>query len=100
VWRVEINRNQYFMIGMVVLILGLQVRAIDTYVLNEKTSRFLAERFSPLVTSIDTQGGNLMPAVGPTPLRTVHPPVWLGYALISVGAVLILHSLAMKRPGA
>jgi hypothetical protein len=30
----------------------------------------------------------------------LRPPVWLGYALMSVGGVLMLHSLAMKRPGA
>jgi hypothetical protein len=92
---VEINRNQYFLVGIVVLFLGLQVRAVESYVLNEKTSKFLAERI-PALASTD---GNLMPAAGPSPRKTVHPPTWLGYAVISVGAVLILHSLAMKRPG-
>jgi hypothetical protein len=37
--------------------------------------------------------------VGPTPRRTLRPPTWLGFALISIGAVLVLHSLAMKKPG-
>jgi len=43
----EINRNQYFLIGLVILLLGLQVRMVETYVLNEKASKFLAERLSP-----------------------------------------------------
>ena len=30
----------------------------------------------------------------------VEPPSWLGWALVSVGSVLILHSLALKKPGA
>jgi hypothetical protein len=92
---VEINRNQYFLAGLVVLFLGLQIRAVETFVLNEKASRFLAERIPALASADD----GLVPAAGPTPRKTVRPPTWLGYAVISVGAVLILHSLAMKRPG-
>ncbi len=91
----EVNRNQYFLVGLVVLFLGLQVRSVESYVLNERSSKFLAERI-PALASADA---NLMPAAGPSPHKSVHPPTWLGYAVISVGAVLILHSLAMKRPG-
>jgi hypothetical protein len=96
---VEINRNQYFILGMVLLLLGLQVRMVETYVLNEKASRFLAERFTASVTDADGTVRPFVPALGPTPRRTLRPPVWLGYALMSVGGVLMLHSLAMKRPG-
>jgi hypothetical protein len=94
---VEINRNQYFLIGLIVLFLGLQFRVVETYVLNEKTSTFLAQRLK-LVASSDSSEG-FLPAAGPAPLRTVAPPTWLGYAFISVSAVLILHSLAMRKPG-
>jgi hypothetical protein len=38
VFRVEINRNQYFLAGLVVLALGLQLRAVETYVLNESSA--------------------------------------------------------------
>ena len=31
--------------------------------------------------------------------KVVQPPQWLGYALLSVGSVLVLHSLAMPKPG-
>jgi hypothetical protein len=96
---VEINRNQYFLLGLVVLLIGLQVRTVDSYVLNAKASTFIAERFKMLGDG-DLADGAFMPAAGPAPLRTVRPPIWLGYAFISLGAVLILHSLAMKRPGA
>jgi hypothetical protein len=30
---------------------------------------------------------------------TVKPPEWLGWCLMSVGAVLALHSLSMPKPG-
>ena len=91
----DINRNQYFLAGLVVLFLGLQLRAVETYVLNEKASKFLAERMPALASSDD----GLMASAGPTARKTLKRPVWIGYAVISVGAVLILHSLAMKRPG-
>jgi hypothetical protein len=39
-----------------------------------------------------------LPSEATTELRTVKLPVWTGWATISVGAVLVLHSLAMKRP--
>lgn len=94
----EINRNQYFLVGLVFLLLGLQVRMVESYVLNEKASHFVAQKLKGLGNS-ELADGSFMPAAGPAPLRTVRPPVWLGYAFISVGAVLVLHSLAMKRPG-
>lgn len=92
----EFNRNQYFMFGLVLLMLGIQFRVIDSIVLNEKASRFVAERMN----AGDSSATAFLPAVGPTPRRTVRPPQWLGWALISMGSVLILHSLAMKKPGA
>jgi hypothetical protein len=48
------------------------------------------------------QEGSMMrsffPAAGPLPRKTVRPPEWLGWCFMSVGGVLILHSLAMPRP--
>ena len=94
----EFNRNQIFMLGMLVLLLGVQLRLVETFVLNEKASRFLSEKLR-VATGGESSMGSILPAVGPTPRRTIHPPDWLGFALISVGAVLMLHSLAMKKPG-
>ncbi len=91
----EINRNQYFMVGLVLLFLGFQVRMVETFVLNDRASRFIAERLTIGGDSLENQ--QILPAAGPTPRRTLRPPAWLGYALVSIGAVLVLHSLAMKR---
>lgn len=96
----EVNRNQYFMLGLVILLLGLQVRMVETFVLNEKASRFVAERLTPVLTDGEDSNRLTLASAGPTPRRTLRPPAWLGYSLMSIGAVLILHSLAMKRPGA
>ena len=95
----ELNRNNWFMIGLLVLFLGLQFRAVDTFILNDKASKFLAERVRPAVAD-SGEFPRFLASVGPTPRKSIKPPPWLGFAMISVGAVLILHSLAMKKPGA
>lgn len=93
----ELNRNQYFFLGIVILLMGVQVRNVSAYVLTEEATRFIAER-----TGRSDSDGALMSlgsSLGAGPKQVVHPPEWLGWCLMSVGAVLILHSLAMKRPG-
>lgn len=91
----EINRNQYFMIGLVLLFIGIQFRVVDSFILNENTTRFLAERTQTAAASTTVRW---LPAAGPPAQRTIQPPEWLGYSLMSIGSVLILHSLAMRRP--
>ncbi len=38
----DLNRNQFFMGGLVLLFLGIQFRMVDTFTFNEKVTRFLA----------------------------------------------------------
>lgn len=85
------------MIGLVVLMIGLQLRFVESVVLNERATRWLAERAGkPGEKAV--MNLNTLASVGPTPRKIIHPPEWLGWASLSVGSVLILHSLAMKRP--
>lgn len=93
----ELNRNQYFFLGIVVFLIGLQLRVVNFYVLNADATRFLAERAhstSPATTMVSFSRD-----IGALPNKVVTPPEWLGWCLMSVGAVLVLHSLAMKKPG-
>ncbi|HEY2841537.1 MAG TPA: hypothetical protein VGJ26_20425 [Pirellulales bacterium] len=92
----EFNRNHYFLAGVVVLLLGLQVRLVDSFVLTSDTTRFLAQRFQNARGATFT---NIVSTPNSGPRKTVRPPDWLGWAIISVGSVLVLHSLAMPRPG-
>ena len=32
------------------------------------------------------------------PPKTFRPPEWLGWSLLSIGSVLVLHSWGMKKP--
>ncbi len=92
----ELNRNHYFMAGIVLLLLGIQFRLVDSYVLNEQSSRMLASQSG----GSSLLGGKPLLAAGGSMHKVVKPPEWAGWALMSIGSVLVLHSLAMKGPGA
>lgn len=94
----DINRNQWFLFGLVLLFLGIQFRVIDSYVLTEDATRVLSERFGTKSQAMATNTARFLPAVGAGPRKVIRPPDWLGWALMSAGSVLILHSFAMKRP--
>ncbi len=83
------------MTGVFLVLLGIQFRFVESITLNDKTTRFLAAHAGSAATSTSA---SLFPT-STVPRKTIEPPQWLGWALISVGAVCILHSLAMKRPG-
>jgi len=93
----ELNRNQYFFLGIVILLMGVQFRMVSSYVLTQEATRFLAERThsSPAQEAVLTLGSN----TGAMPSKVIQPPEWLGWCLMSIGSVLMLHSLAMKKPG-
>lgn len=93
----EFNRNHYFMAGLVVLLLGIQLRMVESYVLNENASRYFHGRAGGMV-GLTQRTTDYLPAFGPTPRKVIRPPEWLGWALMSIGSVLILHSLALNRP--
>jgi hypothetical protein len=94
---VEFNRNQYFFLGAVILLVGLQLRMVASYTLTSEATRYLAERTqqsSTQATLVSFTGD-----MGALPKKVISPPEWVGWCLMSVGSVLILHSLAMKKPG-
>jgi hypothetical protein len=94
---VELNRNQYFFLGVLILLIGLQFRLVSSYVLTDDATRFLAERTNR--SEVSATMVSFTRDIGALPNKVINPPEWLGWCLISVGSVLILHSLAMKRPG-
>ncbi|MEM6329435.1 MAG: hypothetical protein AAF790_04210 [Planctomycetota bacterium] len=96
----ELNRNQYFFAGILLVMIGLQLRMVSSYVLTPETTRLLAKKGAATtsVASPAAFGGVATPAALPTTRRVIRPPEWLGWCLMSVGAVLVLHSLSMKKP--
>lgn len=102
--EMEFNRNQYFMVGLVILFIGLQFRFVETFVLSQPVTLFLAEKtgkITPGQAEVVQNGTSLFGTPKRRPQvvkKEFKPPKWLGLALMSIGGVLILHSLAMRRP--
>jgi len=94
---VDINRNHWFFLGLVLLFLGLQFRMVHSVVLNDKSSQFVTQKFgssfeNAIIKPLEIAGV-------PSPRRVLEPPDWIGWSLVAVAAVLLLHSLAMPKPG-
>jgi hypothetical protein len=96
----DITRNQFFLVGLLLLLLGVQFRLIESIELTPELTQLLADRTSKPLASVSTAAQSLIPGDRTMVKRTVRPPEWLGWFLASIGGVLILHSLAMKKPGA
>lgn len=91
---VELNRPQIYLAGLIVLLLGVQFRLVDSIVLNEPATKFVAERFESgeLATTAPNWFAQALPVK-----KTITPPKWIGWSLLSVGGVMVLHSLAMRK---
>ena len=98
----HIRRHQWFLGGLLLLFFGIQLRLIDSFVLNEATSKAIANRMKRPVTEQPMGFINWTPdSMGvPEMKRTITPPKAIGWIAISAGAVTVLHSLAMRRDGA
>lgn len=95
----DFNRNQFFFIGMFILLIGLQVRMVDTYVLSPEATKFLADRTGNASTASTSASPGAFSTANLGAKKSLQPPEWLGWCVVSIGAVLVLHSLAMPRPG-
>lgn len=99
--------TRLFLLGVVILFFGIQLRSFDTFVLNERVSGFINDRVAkkqeaapvdPLKADfmmLDDQSAT--PAVNLPKHRKLTPPRWLGYSFLSIGAVLVL-SCPLCRP--
>jgi hypothetical protein len=95
----DITRNQYFFAGLLCLLLGLEFKMVDSFELTPDFTQFLAERTGHPLAAVNSATQSLMQSDKPPAKKTVYPPDWLGWSLISLGSVLILHSWSMKKPG-
>lgn len=87
------RRNHILFAGLLLFLLGLQFRLVPSFSLNDRSSRFVSARLGDRAAAV-AAGQAVWP--GATPGRTVHPPRWLGLALMSAGAVLTIKSMSMR----
>ena len=94
------SSSKLITIGIVLLILGVQFRMVDTFVLNQETSQFVASRMKQ--SAIRSEGASfdsLLLSTGPVPRKQLTHPRWFGWAFVSAGAVLLLHGLSARKSG-
>ena len=78
-------------VGILLLLLGIQVRMMDVYVLS-------AGATAALNNWISVGGSNMSVALGPMGYQAQYrPSPWLGYALLSAGAVLFANGWLLRH---
>ena len=92
----DIDRNRYFMFGVVLFLLGLQFRVVDSFVLNENSTRAL-QRFSQRASIADSNVATKAYMQVASPKKSLRPPNWFGFVLLSVGGVICLHAMVLPR---
>jgi len=93
----ELTRSKILIIGMLLLLAGIQFRLVDTYVLNQDATQFIQSRIKRVDASAAVAARSWLPSMTHPPLQTWSPPRRLGWALISVGGVLVLYTLALRK---
>lgn len=87
-------KNQYILIvGLLLFLTGVQLRMVDSFTLSEPSSHFVSAQMGAGPAMQQSVWGN-----GPG-RKIVQPPRWLGLALMSVGSVLALKGIALRRAG-
>lgn len=76
--------------GLLLLVAGLQLRAVETFELSTETTQMLNGAVGP---SLETPRGALRQFVieSTAHRHRVTPPAWLGWSCLSVGGVLLAH---------
>ena len=85
------KRHHLLLVGLLLFFAVVQFRLVESFTLSEKSSRFVAAQVSRSGTP---QAAILQNTPG---RKVVQPPRWLGLALMSVGSVLALKSLSMRK---
>ena len=89
------NRHQILMAGFIVLLLGAQLRLVQTYVFADSARSFIdpvVEKKSDLPQAAragEADGGNRQ--------YVLHVPDFMGWVLLSIGGALVLHSLSLPK---
>lgn len=92
------NRNHFFLIGIFLLLVGLQFRLIERIVLNPESTLFLAQHMG---SETDATTAEVLHKAGfdaALPRKEFISPRWCGWAFFAVAAALMLHSLMLPRP--
>ncbi len=90
-------RNRYFLAGVLLILVGIQFRMVDSFVLNESATKALT-RVTESKPFADNSGvDSMLNSAFPTRMKRVEPPRWLGLAFIAVGSIMACHAVAIPK---
>ena len=97
----SLYRNRYFLLGILLVLLGIQFRMVESFVLNERATRTLA-RMTEGTSLADNSGmSSMISMITPRRMKRVEPPRWLGprhdHRGISDLAARAIHSPVSRR---
>lgn len=93
----EFDRNRYFMFGIILFLLGMQFRLVDSFVLNESSTRALHRIAKRSQVASNDVATNMYMSVAPSPKKAITPPSWLGWVLLTTGGVICLHAMILPK---
>ena len=94
----DITRYHVFLLGVVLLLLGGELRLVDSFVLTPKATKFLAEQTDHPAAIASTALSTVAGTEPQLPSKTLRPPEWVSWFLLSLGSVFVLQSWAMVKP--
>ena len=92
-----LNAKTYFHAGLLVILFGLQLQVIDSFVLGEGATRALARVAKTEQVASRANMTSLLMTVHPEPKKKVTPPDRLGLTLVTAGVMMCGHSIAIRR---
>ncbi|MEW4488830.1 hypothetical protein AB1L42_12155 [Thalassoglobus sp. JC818] len=78
-------RSAFLTVGLYMLLCGVVLCVVEEVVFNAKIS----ETPAPVV--------ELLTRVADNGLRTFHPPEWMAFTFVGVGAVTMMYAIALPR---
>lgn len=88
--------RSFFTIGLILVLFGVQLRAVETFVLNQRASDFLEKQKKNSAIRSESLFEPAVMTVGPVPRKKLTHPRWIGLAFISAGAVMVLQGVSRR----
>ncbi len=111
------NRTVIMTLGFLLVFFGIQLNAVDSYVLTPRVANFVSDNFSgsppfennainvnqngtPFVQTgyaPNAPNGFRVPATASQANRVIRPPGWIGWPIMFLGAVFFLNGIMIRK---
>ncbi len=91
------SRTTYYCVGLVLLLLGLEFRLVESATFTPEFTAFLAKQAKHPVAAVNAAAQAINPEAKPIGKKTVKPPDWIGWSLLCLGSVSVFHALGMPK---